>query len=128
MNQARIWLVVNPTVGLPLFLGSVTTIALLVHYSVLSHTTWFSGYWQGGKSVRAAVDTAPLPQVGEFVLPNGAKVKFTVEDTAPRQLETSASPVVYAANVAVDSPQLVVSKSPPLEASDSTETASTTTK
>jgi hypothetical protein len=55
-------------------------------------------------------------------------VKFTVEDTAPRQLETSASPVVYAANVAVDSPQLVVSKSPPLEASDSTETASTTTK
>ena len=48
MNQARIWLVVKPTVGLPLFLGSVTLIALLVHYSILSHTTWFSAYWEGG--------------------------------------------------------------------------------
>jgi light-harvesting protein B-800-850 alpha chain len=33
MNQGRIWCVVNPTVGLPLFLGSVATISLLVHTS-----------------------------------------------------------------------------------------------
>ena len=42
MNQARIWWVVKPTVGLPLFLGSVALIALLVHFSILTHTTWFS--------------------------------------------------------------------------------------
>jgi len=54
MNQGRIWCVVNPTVGLPLFLGSVTVIAIAVHYSVLSHTTWFSGYWQGGAKAKAA--------------------------------------------------------------------------
>ena len=48
MNQGRIWCVVKPTVGLPLFLCSVTLIALLVHYAVLSNTTWFSAYWQGG--------------------------------------------------------------------------------
>jgi light-harvesting protein B-800-850 alpha chain len=36
MNQGRIWCVVNPTVGLPLFLGSVTLIALVVHYHVLT--------------------------------------------------------------------------------------------
>jgi light-harvesting protein B-800-850 alpha chain len=48
MNQGRIWCVVKPTVGLPLFLGSVTLIALLVHYAVLSNTTWFAAYWQGG--------------------------------------------------------------------------------
>lgn len=53
MNQAKIWLVVNPNHGLPLLLGSVATIALLVHYMVLSHTTWFAGYWQG--KARAAV-------------------------------------------------------------------------
>jgi light-harvesting protein B-800-850 alpha chain len=47
MNQARIWLVVKPTVGLPLLLGSVTLIAILVHAAVLSHTTWFSAYWNG---------------------------------------------------------------------------------
>jgi light-harvesting protein B-800-850 alpha chain len=58
MNQKEIWLVVRPTVGLPLFLGSVAITALLVHYSILSHTTWFSAYWEGhGKT--AAVAAAP---------------------------------------------------------------------
>ena len=47
MNQGRIWCVVKPTVGLPLFLGAVQVIALLVHWAVLSNTTWFSAYWGG---------------------------------------------------------------------------------
>jgi light-harvesting protein B-800-850 alpha chain len=47
MNQGRIWTVVSPTVGLPLLLGSVTVIAILVHYAVLSNTTWFPKYWNG---------------------------------------------------------------------------------
>jgi hypothetical protein len=71
---------VSPNHGLPLLLGSVATIALLVHYSVLSHTTWFSNYWQGSARVKAVAETTAFPQVGELVLPNGAKVKFTVED------------------------------------------------
>ena len=58
MNQGRIWTVVKPTVGLPLLLGSVTVIAILVHYAVLSHTTWFPKYWNGGS---AAVAAAPAP-------------------------------------------------------------------
>jgi light-harvesting protein B-800-850 alpha chain len=52
MNQGRIWTVVKPTVGLPLFLGAVTVIALLVHYAVLTHTTWFSAYWRTARSSR----------------------------------------------------------------------------
>jgi light-harvesting protein B-800-850 alpha chain len=60
MNQGRIWTVVNPTVGLPLLLGSVTVIALLVHFAVLSNTAWFPKYWQGG-SVAAAPVAAPAP-------------------------------------------------------------------
>jgi light-harvesting protein B-800-850 alpha chain len=60
MNQARIWLVVKPTVGLPLFLGSVTLIALLVHYSILSHTTWFSAYWEGHSRAKV-VSTIAAP-------------------------------------------------------------------
>ncbi len=47
MNQGKIWLVVKPSVGLPLFLVSVCALALIVHYSVLSHTTWFAKYWGG---------------------------------------------------------------------------------
>ncbi|MCY4264457.1 MAG: light-harvesting protein [Gammaproteobacteria bacterium] len=37
MNQGRIWCVVNPTVGLPLFLTSVALTSLAVHYFVLSN-------------------------------------------------------------------------------------------
>jgi light-harvesting protein B-800-850 alpha chain len=61
MNQAKIWLVVNPSVGLPLLLGSVTVIALLVHLALISHTTWFPAYWQGGNKKVAAVETVSAP-------------------------------------------------------------------
>ena len=61
MNQARIWLVVKPTVGLPLFLGSVLVIALLVHYAILSHTTWFGAYWQGNAKPKAVAMAPAAP-------------------------------------------------------------------
>lgn len=59
MNQARIWCVVKPTVGLPLFLGTVLIISLLVHAAVLSNTTWFPAFWQG----KAASGVAEAPVV-----------------------------------------------------------------
>jgi light-harvesting protein B-800-850 alpha chain len=65
MNQARIWTVVKPTVGLPLFLGAVATTALLVHYAILTHTTWFSAYWNGhahaAPATAAAAPAAAAP-------------------------------------------------------------------
>jgi light-harvesting protein B-800-850 alpha chain len=57
MNQGRIWCVVKPTVGLPLFLGTVLVIALLVHAAVLTHTTWYAAYWEGGSKKSASVST-----------------------------------------------------------------------
>ena len=62
MNQARIWLVVKPTVGLPLFLGTVLVIALLVHYAILTNTTWFPAYWNGGAKAKHAALVAPAPE------------------------------------------------------------------
>ena len=47
MNQGRIWCVVKPTVGLPLFLGGVAVISLLVHTAVLLNTTWMSAFFGG---------------------------------------------------------------------------------
>ena len=47
MNQGRIWCVVQPTVGLPLFLGSVALISFVVHVAILSNTSWFPA-WFGG--------------------------------------------------------------------------------
>jgi light-harvesting protein B-800-850 alpha chain len=69
MNQGRIWTVVKPSVGLPLLLGSVTVIALGVHYAVLTHTTWFGAYWQGKATTKADLksDIAPLAMNGYTV-------------------------------------------------------------
>jgi light-harvesting protein B-800-850 alpha chain len=61
MNQARLWTVVKPTVGLPLLLGSVAVIAIIVHYAVLTHTTWVADYMQGGKIKKAELNM-PAPQ------------------------------------------------------------------
>lgn len=58
MNQGRIWCVVKPTVGLPLFLGSVAAISLAVHYAVLTNTTWMSSFYQGGAKTKAAAAAA----------------------------------------------------------------------
>ena len=61
MNQGRIWTVVHPTVGLPLFLGSVALTSLAVHASVMSHTTWMSNFWQGNSKDKPVVGSVASP-------------------------------------------------------------------
>jgi light-harvesting protein B-800-850 alpha chain len=41
MNQGRIWTVVKPTVGMPLFLGTVLLISILIHFLVITTTDIF---------------------------------------------------------------------------------------
>lgn len=41
MNQGRIWCVVKPTVGLPLFIGGVLVMSVLVHLTVIRVTDIF---------------------------------------------------------------------------------------
>lgn len=60
MNQGRIWCVVKPTVGLPLFIGGVLVVSLLVHASILSNSTWFSKFLVGSSSGSMAQVTAPV--------------------------------------------------------------------
>jgi light-harvesting protein B-800-850 alpha chain len=64
MNQARIWLVVKPGVGIPLLLFSVAATSLIIHAAVLTHTTWYPAFYQGNQHVRQSAlnTTAPLPQ------------------------------------------------------------------
>lgn len=62
MNNAKIWTVVKPSLGLPLYLASVAITALIVHYAILSHTTWFPAYWNGTLK-KAAEVTAPAAHV-----------------------------------------------------------------
>jgi len=63
MNNGRIWCVVNPTVGLPLFLGSVALISFTVHFSVLNNTTWVSDFFKGKSRTAARADTASIKPV-----------------------------------------------------------------
>jgi light-harvesting protein B-800-850 alpha chain len=62
MNEGRIWLYVNPSVGLPLFvLVWVAGVAFSIHLAILTNTTWFAAFWQGGAAVAAApvMEAAP---------------------------------------------------------------------
>lgn len=49
MNQGKIWRVVNPTVGVPLFLTAVAVSSFSVHWALYTHTTWLPAYHQGGQ-------------------------------------------------------------------------------
>lgn len=89
MNQGRIWTVVKPTVGLPLFLGGVATISLLVHYSVLSHTTWVSDFWQGKPRAKAELNTGAAP----VALNSTAQPGFVVS-VAPTKTDSGAAAFV----------------------------------
>lgn len=54
MIYGKIWCVVKPTVGLPLFLAGVALTSLTVHFAVLNNTTWFASYWQGPAAAQTA--------------------------------------------------------------------------
>ena len=61
MNNAKMWLVVSPTVGVPIFLGAVAVGSFAVHMQVVKNTSWVSDFLQGvpmgtGDKMAAAQD------------------------------------------------------------------------
>ena len=91
MNQGRIWCVVSPTVGLPLFLGSVAVTSLIVHYSVLSNTTWFSSFLNGGAKAKvASVESTVQPvSLNSTASANGVTISMAPVSTTNANGETS---------------------------------------
>jgi light-harvesting protein B-800-850 alpha chain len=63
MNNAKIWLVVKPTVGVPLFLTAVAVASFSVHVAVLRNTTWVAKFLDGKSKVKAAANEA-TPALG----------------------------------------------------------------
>jgi light-harvesting protein B-800-850 alpha chain len=61
MIYGKIWLVVKPTVGVPLLLGSVALTSLFVHYQLINHTTWLPKYYDGAAGRTAAPAAAAAP-------------------------------------------------------------------
>jgi light-harvesting protein B-800-850 alpha chain len=62
MNNAKMWLVVKPTVGVPLFLSAVAVGSFAVHVAVLSNTTWVADFLSG-KALGSGAQTAMLDQL-----------------------------------------------------------------
>ena len=62
MIYGKMWTVVKPTVGVPIMLAAVAIGSFSVHLAILTHTTWVSGFLEGGAK-SAAVSTAPAAPV-----------------------------------------------------------------
>jgi light-harvesting protein B-800-850 alpha chain len=58
MNQGKVWRVVNPSVGVPLFLTAVVIGSVVVHGALMIKTDWFGAYWNGNQKAKA-VSMAP---------------------------------------------------------------------
>jgi light-harvesting protein B-800-850 alpha chain len=84
MNQGRIWCVVNPTVGLPLFLGSVALMSFTVHFAVLNNSSWVKDFFNGAPMAKAA-------SAEEVVIPSADLAKA---DQPKLAIEVAQAPVV----------------------------------
>lgn len=74
MNNAKMWLVVSPSVGVPIFLGAVAVGSFAVHVAVLSNTSWVSDFLSGQElgSGDEMAATAVLPDM------DTAKASYTM--------------------------------------------------
>jgi light-harvesting protein B-800-850 alpha chain len=68
MIYGKLWLVVRPTVGIPLFLGAVAVSSFAVHVALVMNTTWLKRYLNGATAV-----SAPAPAAAPAVAPPAAK-------------------------------------------------------
>lgn len=63
MINGKMWLVVKPTVGIPLMLGGVVVASLAVHTAILTNTTWFPAFLQGKPRAAASLNDGNAPVV-----------------------------------------------------------------
>jgi light-harvesting protein B-800-850 alpha chain len=59
MIYGKLWLVVKPTTGIPLFLSAVAIGSFAVHFMLLTHTTWVPKYLEGKAAAVAPSEAAP---------------------------------------------------------------------
>ena len=64
MNNAKMWLVVPPAVGVPVFLGAVAVGSFAVHVAVVTNTSWVADFLSGqplgtGDAMEAAAMLPP---------------------------------------------------------------------
>ena len=55
MIFGKIWTVVSPSVGIPLFLSAVAVASFSVHLALVNNTTWIKAYHNGAGAKPAVV-------------------------------------------------------------------------
>jgi light-harvesting protein B-800-850 alpha chain len=58
MIYGKLWCVVKPSTGIPLFLSAVAISSFAVHLTLLNTAPWLKAYYAGGSKATAAA-TAP---------------------------------------------------------------------
>lgn len=64
MNNAKMWLVVSPSVGVPIFLGAVAVGSFAVHLAVVTNTGWVSNFLKG-QPMAGDMESASLLPMGD---------------------------------------------------------------
>ena len=59
MIYGKMWCVVKPSVGIPLFLGAVAVGSFCVHLALATNTTWVKDFLNGKKVAAPPVAEAP---------------------------------------------------------------------
>ena len=62
MFYGRMWLVVKPSVGIPMGAVGILGVSLLVHACILTNTSWYPAFFNGSAKPRV---------VSELVVPTG---------------------------------------------------------
>ena len=112
MNNAKIWLVVSPNVGIPVFLGAVAVSSFAVHVAVLNSTGWVSDYHKGrplgSGDGMASLDTL-APDTAQT-----ANASYALPLQGGGQEITVLLPDGTAAKAILHPPETMASASPPL--------------
>jgi light-harvesting protein B-800-850 alpha chain len=67
MIYGKLWCVVKPSVGIPIFLGAVAVGSFAVHLALVTNTTWIKDFLNGGSAAASAAITAPVISPSEKV-------------------------------------------------------------
>jgi light-harvesting protein B-800-850 alpha chain len=61
MIYGKIWTVVKPSVGIPIFLAAVAIGSFSVHLALTLNTTWVKNFLNGSAASAAVVQTVKTP-------------------------------------------------------------------
>ncbi len=113
MNNAKMWLVVPPAVGVPVFLGAVAVGSFSVHVAVLSNTSWVSDFLSG-QPLGTGDQSAALSTTQDV---ETAKAGYAIQNADGSKDVTIIMPDGSVVNAVIQENAVLASAAPPTVAS-----------